>query len=116
MGDIDRIIATARKDSRCVSGAETRALCNEIERLQAELAGITEEHARVWEVIRKQEKTIERLRAIVAADDEYFALQARAALLMVRGPLADSFRDEQDAVWKACCETRKAAEAAGGEG
>lgn len=36
MTDIDRIIATARRDSRFVSGAETRALCDEIERLQRE--------------------------------------------------------------------------------
>lgn len=34
MTDIDQIIATARRDSRCVSGAETRALCDEIERLR----------------------------------------------------------------------------------
>lgn len=38
MTDIDRIIVTARRDSRCVSGAETRALCDEIDRLRAALA------------------------------------------------------------------------------
>lgn len=35
MSDIDRIIATCRKDSRCVSGIERRMLCDEIERLTA---------------------------------------------------------------------------------
>ncbi len=34
MSNIDRIIAAARKDSRTVSGSETRALCDEIERLR----------------------------------------------------------------------------------
>lgn len=34
MSDIDRIIKAARKDSRTVSGSETRALCDEIERLR----------------------------------------------------------------------------------
>ncbi len=32
--DIDRIIAVCRHDSRCVSGSERRALCDEIERLR----------------------------------------------------------------------------------
>jgi hypothetical protein len=40
VSDIDRIIATARKDSRCVSGAETRALCDEIELLRAGLVAV----------------------------------------------------------------------------
>ena len=44
MTPIDQIIATARRDSRCVSGSETRALCDEIERLR-ELARIGEELA-----------------------------------------------------------------------
>ena len=34
MSDIDRIIAATRRDSRCVGGAERRALCDEIERLR----------------------------------------------------------------------------------
>lgn len=40
MSDIDRIIKAARKDSRTVSGSETRALCDEIERLRGRLADI----------------------------------------------------------------------------
>ena len=32
--DIDSIIATCRRDSRCVSGSERRALCDEIDRLR----------------------------------------------------------------------------------
>ena len=36
--DIDEIIRRARRDSRRVSGSETRALCDEIERLRAALA------------------------------------------------------------------------------
>lgn len=36
--NIDRIIATCRRDSRCVSGSERRALCDEIDRLRAENA------------------------------------------------------------------------------
>lgn len=32
--DIDRIIANVRRDSRCLSGIERRALCDEIERLR----------------------------------------------------------------------------------
>lgn len=67
MGDIDRIIATARKDSRCVSGAETRALCNEIERLRAEMAKIVEEHAHVWEKVHEQEREIEWLQELLNA-------------------------------------------------
>lgn len=32
--DIDSIIATCRRDSRCVSGSERRVLCDEIDRLR----------------------------------------------------------------------------------
>ncbi len=35
--EIDRVIAVARRDSRCVTGSETRALCEEIERLRREM-------------------------------------------------------------------------------
>lgn len=58
---------------------------------------------------------IERLKAIIAADDAYFAITARAAFKMIRGPLTESFHAEQAAVWEKCKSTRKAAEAAGGE-
>jgi uncharacterized small protein (DUF1192 family) len=53
-------------------------LCNEIERLQAELAGITEEHARVWGTVHVQGREIDRLRA------ERDALKAALKRLMIR--------------------------------
>ena len=41
--EIDRIIAAARRDSRCVSGSEIRALCDEVERLRKALAVYADE-------------------------------------------------------------------------
>lgn len=45
MSDFDRIIATARRDSRCVSGSETRAMADEIERLQGAYANAAASYA-----------------------------------------------------------------------
>ncbi|MFA7254094.1 MAG: hypothetical protein WC107_06105 [Patescibacteria group bacterium] len=41
MTGIDQIIATARRDSRCVSGVETLALCGEIEKLRKAFSLVT---------------------------------------------------------------------------
>jgi hypothetical protein len=64
---------------------------------------------------REQAEEIERLQAIVDADDDYLGLMRRQALLEIRrGPL-ESERQEQMAAWDLCVTTRKAAETAKGK-
>lgn len=68
MSDIDRIIATCRRDSRCVSGSERRALCDEIERIRAIVSDLRAQAARLAraDCCEKAEllDEIERLRAL----------------------------------------------------
>lgn len=53
--DIDDIIRRARRDSRCVSGSETRALCDEIDRLRKMIHGAYELLAIVLDDLKEVE-------------------------------------------------------------
>ena len=52
MNSIDEIIATVRRDSRCVSGSEIRKLCDEIERLRESENELT----KLWQSSAKSAK------------------------------------------------------------
>ena len=60
-----------------------------------------------------EQRNVERLEAVVIADDEYLRLMQVSAIRHIGGNLiTDSERQDQMDSWEKCCSTRKAAIAA----